>query len=251
MKKALIVGGANGIGLAIATQLAKCDDYEKIYILDKAVVADEFLHSKFVSIMFDLASEDYTIFDSFKDVDTLVITAGFGKLNLFKDVSEQYISNSFAVNSIAPIRIIHHFMDKLLNDKDFYCGIMVSIAGFMSSPFFAVYGATKATLKIFIESVNVELEKSGSCNRILNVSPGSIKGTSFNKGKTDLTALETLASDIIKNLKEKMTFLSLIMTRSIKMYLHVTNLILGKKEDIVMIIKLNQIVLLYNKTVFL
>lgn len=203
MKKALIVGGANGIGLAIATQLAKCDDYEKIYILDKAVVADEFLHSKFVSIMFDLASEDYTIFDSFKDVDTLVITAGFGKLNLFKDVSEQYISNSFAVNSIAPIRIIHHFMDKLLNDKDFYCGIMVSIAGFMSSPFFAVYGATKAALKIFIESVNVELEKSGSCNRILNVSPGSIKGTSFNKGKTDLTALETLASDIIKNLKEK------------------------------------------------
>lgn len=203
MKKALIVGGANGIGLAIATQLAKCDDYEKIYILDKAVVADEFLHSKFVSIMFDLASEDYTIFDSFKDVDTLVITADFGKLNLFKDVSEQYISNSFAVNSIAPIRIIHHFMDKLLNDKDFYCGIMVSIAGFMSSPFFAVYGATKAALKIFIESVNVELEKSGSCNRILNVSPGSIKGTSFNKGKTDLTALETLASDIIKNLKEK------------------------------------------------
>ncbi len=203
MKKALIVGGANGIGLAIATQLAKCDDYEKIYILDKAVVADEFLHSKFVSIMFDLASEDYTIFDSFKDVDTLVITAGFGKLNLFKDVPEQYISNSFAVNSIAPIRIIHHFMDKLLNDKDFYCGIMVSIAGFMSSPFFAVYGATKAALKIFIESVNVELEKSGSCNRILNVSPGSIKGTSFNNGKTDLTALEILASDIIKNLKAK------------------------------------------------
>lgn len=203
MKKALIVGGANGIGLAIATQLAKCDDYEKIYILDKAVVADEFLHSKFVSIMFDLASEDYTIIDSFKDVDTLVITAGFGKLNLFKDVPEQYISNSFAVNSIAPIRIIHHFMDKLLNDKDFYCGIMVSIAGFMSSPFFAVYGATKAALKIFIESVNVELEKSGSCNRILNVSPGSIKGTSFNNGKTDLTALEILASDIIKNLKAK------------------------------------------------
>lgn len=73
----------------------------------------------------------------------------------------------------------------------------------MSSPFFAVYGATKAALKIFIESVNVELEKSGSCNRILNVSPGSIKGTSFNNGKTDLTALEILASDIIKNLKAK------------------------------------------------
>ena len=51
--------------------------------------------------------------------------------------------------------------------------------------------------------LELELEKSGSCNRILNVSPGSIKGTSFNNGKTDLTALEILASDIIKNLKAK------------------------------------------------
>ena len=183
MRKALIVGGANGIGLSIATQLAKRDDYEKIYIIDRATVADEFFNSKFESIVFDLISENYSIFDGFRDVDTLIITAGFGKLSLFKDISEQYISNSFAVNSIAPIRIIHHFMDKLLNDKDFYCGVMVSIAGFMSSPFYAVYGATKAALKIFIESVNVELEKNGSVNRILNVSPGSIKGTSFNNGK--------------------------------------------------------------------
>lgn len=203
MRKALIVGGANGIGLSIATQLAKRDDYEKIYIIDRATVADEFFNSKFESIVFDLISENYSIFDGFRDVDTLIITAGFGKLSLFKDISEQYISNSFAVNSIAPIRIIHHFMDKLLNDKDFYCGVMVSIAGFMSSPFYAVYGATKAALKIFIESVNVELEKNGSVNRILNVSPGSIKGTSFNNGKTDLSITEKLALEIIEHLENK------------------------------------------------
>lgn len=203
MRKALIVGGANGIGLSIATQLANRDDYEKIYIIDRATVADEFFNSKFESIVFDLISENYSIFDGFRDVDTLIITAGFGKLGLFKDISEQYISNSFAVNSIAPIRIIHHFMDKLLNDKDFYCGVMVSIAGFMSSPFYAVYGATKAALKIFIESVNVELEKNGSVNRILNVSPGSIKGTSFNNGKTDLSITEKLALEIIEHLENK------------------------------------------------
>jgi NADP-dependent 3-hydroxy acid dehydrogenase YdfG len=63
--------------------------------------------------------------------------------------------------------------DGLLGKTDFYCGIMVSIAGFMSSPFFSVYGATKAALKIFIESVNVELIKSGTSNRILNISPAN------------------------------------------------------------------------------
>ena len=202
MKKALVVGGANGIGLSIATQMAKREDYEMIYILDKSVVAPDFQNSKFVNIQFDLTSEDYSIFDDFNNVDTLMITAGFGKLSLFKNVPEEYITSSFAVNSIAPIRIIHHFMHKLLND-DFRCGMMVSIAGFMSSPFFAVYGATKAALKIFIESVNVELEKAGSCNRILNVSPGSIKGTSFNKEKTDLNVLSQLSIDIISHLENK------------------------------------------------
>ena len=198
MRKALIVGGANGIGLAIATQLAKREDYEKIYIVDKVAVAEKFSNSKFESILFDLTSEDFSNFDRFKDIDTLMITAGFGKLSLFKD-----IISSFSVNAVAPIRIIYHFVDKLMSDEDFRCGIMVSIAGFMSSPFFAVYGATKAALKIFIESINVELEKGGSSNRILNVSPGSIKGTSFNNGKTDLSVTTTLADDIIANLEAK------------------------------------------------
>lgn len=203
MRKALVVGGANGIGLSIAFQLAKQDVYEKIYIVDRVTVAKEFLNPKFKSIQFDLMTEDFSIFDEFKDVDTLIITAGFGKLSLFKDVTEQYITSSFSVNTIAPIRIIHHFMDKLSGIEDFRCGIMVSIAGFMSSPFFAVYGATKAALKIFIESVNVELEKNGSNNRILNVSPGSIKGTSFNNGKTDLSITEKLAKEIVEHLEAK------------------------------------------------
>ena len=203
MSTALIVGGANGIGLSIATRLAKRKDYEKIYIVDKDLVHEEFANPKFECTQFDLTSEDYSLFDGFRDVDTLMITAGFGRLSLFSNISEQYITSSFKVNSIAPIRIIHHFMDRLLGKEEFRCGVMVSIAGFMSSPFFAVYGATKAALKIFIESVNVELEKSGSQNRILNVSPGSIKGTSFNNGKTDLSLTEGLAESIISHLEAK------------------------------------------------
>ncbi len=132
-----------------------------------------------------------------------MITAGFGKHALFKDVEESDITNSFNVNTVAVIRVIKHFYDKLLSENDFYCGVMVSIAGFMSSPFFSVYGATKAALKIFIESVNVELEKAGTSNRILNVNPGSIKGTSFNQGKTDLSQTASLANEIIQHLEAK------------------------------------------------
>jgi short-subunit dehydrogenase len=203
MKRTLIVGGANGIGLAIAKELTQKESCEKVYIVDKAPLADEYQEEKIESNVFDLMSEDYSFFNRFTDIDSLMITAGFGKLALFKDLDEQHIINSFHVNTIASIRIIKHFYEKLLSDKDFYCGVMVSISGFMSSPFFSIYGATKAALKIFIESVNVELETTGSNNRILNVSPGSIKGTSFNQGKTDLQLTQSLANEIIVHLENK------------------------------------------------
>ncbi len=203
MKNALIVGGANGIGLSIATEMAKRDEYDSIYIVDRAYIADEFNNKKFRYYNFDLLNGDYSIFDSFSNIDTLMITAGFAKLALFKEIDEQHIIDSINVNTTSVIRIIHKFYDKIHNEKDFYCGVMVSIAGFMSSPFFSVYAASKAALKIFIESVNVELSKSGTSNRILNVSPGSIKGTSFNNGKTDLAQTELLAKEIIFHLENK------------------------------------------------
>ena len=203
MKKILVVGGANGIGLSIAKVLASRDTTEKVYVIDKAPLAEEYKEPKIESYQFDLTSEDYSILDKFQDIDGLIITAGFGKLALFEDVDEKMIPLYFNVNTIAVIRVIKHFYAKMLSTNDFYCGVMVSIAGFMSSPFFSLYGATKAALKIFIESVNVELEKAGSSNRILNVSPGSIKGTSFNQGKTDLDVTASLANEIIEHVENK------------------------------------------------
>lgn len=203
MKRILIVGGANGIGLSIAMELAKRPQTEKVYIVDKNPLKSQYAQAPVEGFQFDLTNEDYSFFDRFSDIDALMITAGFGELALFKDVTWKYVENSFKVNTLAVIRLIQCFYDKLSGSHDFYCGVMGSIAGFMSSPFFAVYGATKAALKIFIESVNVELEKAGTSNRILNVSPGTIKGTSFYKGETDLEMTKDLAKLIIQHLESK------------------------------------------------
>ena len=188
-----------GIGKILASR----DEVERVYIVDKARLKPDYQDDKITSFQFDLTHSDYSIFDQFTDIDGLMITAGFGHLALFDDIPEELIPAYFNVNTIAVIRVIKHFYDKLLGDKDFFCGVMVSIAGFMSSPFFSLYGATKAALKIFIESVNVELCKAGTTNRILNVSPGSIKGTSFNQGQTDLTLITPLATEIISHLEHK------------------------------------------------
>ena len=203
MKRILVVGGANGIGLSIASELSKKEKVEKIYIVDKAPLASEFSNSKFETFQFDLTQSDYSFFDRFDNIDGLMITAGFGRLQLFKDVDETMITSSFNVNTISVLRLIKRFYNKLESDTDFFCGVMVNIAGFMSSPFFSIYAATKAALKIFIESVNVELIKAGSTNRILNVSPGSLKGTSFSAGKTDLNITAPMAQAIIDHLEKK------------------------------------------------
>ena len=203
MKRILIVGGANGIGLSIAKVLSSRKEVEKVYIVDKAPLEDCYREDKIESYEFDITNDDFSIFDQFDDIDGLMITAGFGKLALFENIPEEMISAYFNVNTVAVIRIIKHFYNRLLSNTDLFCGVMVSITGFMSSPFFSLYGATKAALKIFIESVNVELEKAGSTNRILNVSPGSIKGTAFNSGKTDLNLTQELAISIIEHLEAK------------------------------------------------
>jgi short-subunit dehydrogenase len=203
MRRALVVGGANGIGLAIATLLAQEKEYDKVYIVDRAPIAPEYMCNKFEHIAFDLRNDDYSLFDRFSDIDTLMITAGFGRLAHFTDIDEKHIVDSFSVNTTAVIRIIHHFYDRLLAHDNFYCGIMGSIAGFISSPLFSVYGASKAALKIFIESVNIELEMAGSLNRILNVAPGTIKGTAFYNGDNDLSLTTVLAEEIIAHLEAR------------------------------------------------
>ena len=171
--------------------------------MDKATVPEEYVGGKINSFIFDLTNTDYSIFENFKDIDTLMITAGFGKLALFEDNTEDMLISMMNVNATAVMRIIQHFYPRILAREHFYCAVMVSIAGFISSPFFAVYGASKGALKIFIESLNVELLKSGTTNQILNVSPGALKGTSFSGGRTNVTQVQPFATELIVRMMNK------------------------------------------------
>ena len=70
-----------------------------------------------------------------------------------------------------------------------------------------MYSASKACLCKFIESVNIELEKSGSPNRILNIAPGYIEGTKFFNAhsENDITKNSQLAEEIIEHVLNRDT----------------------------------------------
>ena len=197
MKKALVIGGANGIGLAMALLLAK--EYEQVTIIDKVGSNMEMPNNVVIEIA-NLLNSDLGFLANHHDIDTLIITAGFGRVTRFENITEVEINNCFQVNSVAVTKILRHYYPRMQQTEHFYCAVMGCIAGLVSSPLFSLYAATKAEICRLTESLNIELEKSGTDNRILNVSPGSIKGTRFNGGDNDLTQTSLLAKEIIKRM---------------------------------------------------
>ena len=196
--KALVVGGSSGIGLSIVLSLINKVEFEQVYVLDKKDFPNQYKTAKVTSLICDLSLKDYSILNSFEGINALFITVGFGHLDFFQHYDKNYIQNSFDVNTIAPIQIIRHYYDQLLLTDSFPCGIIVSIAGRLASPLFSIYSATKAALSKFIEAINVELDVQGSRNRILEVSPGSIKGTSFSGELSQPEMTAELAEEIIR-----------------------------------------------------
>ena len=210
MKKAVIIGGSNGIGLAIARDLLSRDYH--IHILDisqpdSAILSDE---QNVTYSPFNLLYPDWDLIQSLSDdaeVEGLMITAGIGRVAEFEYLHPSEIQNIFQINAVTSTQIIRYFYDRLKSEKRFFCGIMGSIAGLCSSPLFSVYAASKAAVCRFTESVNIELERANVPNRILNVSPGSIAGTRFNGGENDITKTRALAGQIVEALLASQTLL--------------------------------------------
>lgn len=204
-KNVLIVGGTSGIGFSIAKELS-FNSESKVYILGRTKPIEE-MSINMIFIQFDLLNQDYSMIEDIiekNDIDTLILSAGIGRVSKFENIKDEEIIELFTVNAISTIRIVKLFYKRLLLNKNCRCAIITSISGLISSPLFSVYSATKASLNRFIESVNIELEKSGSTNKILNVAPGYIEGTGFeDKLNNDSSKTIELAKEIIFYMNNK------------------------------------------------
>ena len=201
MKEALVVGGSSGIGLAVSIELAK--KCEKVFIADKVRPNIEDLPENCSWRYVDLTQTDFKWLEEYNGIDTLFFSAGIGRVTQFENLHPKEIDKILQINTTAPFRILHHFINRLKGDKPFFCGVMVSIAGRIASPLFSVYSASKAALFRGLEAINTELTTTGSPNRILEVSPGSISGTSFNGNATDVDLLLPLARSIITEMGKR------------------------------------------------
>lgn len=207
VRNALIFGGTSGLGLALTIALLR-DGCEQVYItgrtpplvgeLPESVREQYAERVKFIKL--DLTRRDYSPLDEVPEVDALLFCAGAGRLGRFECSSEADIAYLLKVNATAGMRVIRRYYDRIEGDRPFYCGMITSIAGLISSPMFAVYAGAKAALCRFIESVNAELAARGRENRILNIAPGYIPGTDFYGTGNDIDQLGQLGGDILARL---------------------------------------------------
>lgn len=204
LRKAIVIGGSNGVGLAITNKLIKKGYF--VEILDILKPEETFLMGNnyhYTPInMLDIDCSLIEVFAQDRDIEILMITAGIGRIADFEYFHIGEIENTFRINTISTIKIIRLFYERIMSTEPFYCGVIGSISGLISSPMAALYAASKASVCRFIESVNIELEAKNFSNRILNVSPGSLKGTRFYGGENNLTLIDNISSNIVTHLLE-------------------------------------------------
>lgn len=175
-----------------------------------------------------------------REIGLLVNNAGFGFSGRFPendpDVDEQMI----ALNCMAVVRMTHLFLRPMIARKRGGVIVVASVAGYQATPWFAIYGATKAFDLMFAESLWCELKGSGV--DVLALSPGETR-TEFHErahakrqftGMSSASVVETaLASigrrpSVVTGLKNKiLTIASKLVPR--RLAIHVTAAVLARR----------------------
>jgi len=176
MKKALITGGARGIGEAISRSLSKEGYYLYIHCnqsVDEAeALCDELGNAEVIRA--DLADPESvgSIFGKCSDIDVLVNNAGVALVDLFDKVSDEHMRRLFEINLFAPIRLSRAFIPSMISRKG---GVIINISsvfGEVGGSCEVDYSASKAGIIGFTKALAKEV---GPANiRVNCVCPGVI-----------------------------------------------------------------------------
>jgi uncharacterized protein len=107
----------------------------------------------------------------------LVNNAGFGTHNTFTDEDPEHLQSMIALNVGALVDLSRAYIDPLTSADP---GILINVAsllGFQPTPYLSVYGATKAFVLSFTESLWEETRGTGL--RVLAVCPGAMQTEFF------------------------------------------------------------------------
>lgn len=187
----LLTGASSGIGAAFAAALAARGS-NLVLVARRATrlesMADELRRTYNVrveAIPFDLSHPAAgtelrkAVADRGVTVTGLINNAAFGTFAPFVDADPERLAAEIAVDVTAPVQLTAAFMPQLLSAASGFIINVASVSAYFPSPRMAVYGAAKAFVLSFTESLWTELRGTGLT--AFAVCPGATR-TDFTTG---------------------------------------------------------------------
>ena len=181
-KKALITGASSGFGADFADILAKkgmdlvitARREEKLNAL-KAVIEEKYGVKVRVIVMdltgFEAAEKLYSLVKD-ENIDMLINNAGYGMYGWFEKQNAASLNRMVQLNVVAAFVLANLFAKDLAEKNSGWILNVASFAAFNPTPFYAVYGATKAFLMNFSVAMRTELKKRGRNVCVTALCPG-------------------------------------------------------------------------------
>lgn len=116
-------------------------------------------------------------------VNRIINNAGIGLFEYVHKIPEDKIKQLMYLNMQVPTLITREFLPDMLKNNDGAIQFIASIASYLPTPLYSIYGATKAYLRSFGTSLHYELKATNIKINVLN--PGITKTEFFSKAKQD------------------------------------------------------------------
>ena len=173
--KAVVTGASSGIGFEISKMLITLG-YE-VFGIGRDFSKIEYDDEKFIKIESDLSKKNEILkLKKLKNISILVNSAGVGYFGGHEQLSIENIQEMIQVNLTAPLIISRLFLNDLKKNSGYIFNIN-SISALKPAIFGAVYGASKAGLRHFGNSLFNEARKSGL--KVVNINPDITKTAWF------------------------------------------------------------------------
>jgi len=210
-KFALITGASSGIGLELARQFAN-HGYDLLLASHKENAEGSGggigLEGGDVQIIHvDLSTSEgvenlcHRIHEIGRPVDAACINAGIGAGGPFSETSLEEDFHMINLNVLGSVHLAKRILPEMLARNEGRIMFTSSVAAVMPSPFEAVYGATKAFLLLFSESLAAEVKDTNVT--VTAVLPGPTETNFFHRANMDDTKVGQEQKDSAAEVAER------------------------------------------------